>query len=87
LTRGDCSGALAALRKGSFRSPALQDVALCFNTFLMRLGVRPPSLLHAPGLVMKAEGIDGLSRDISGGVAPTFGFGTRLQSEPPFITP
>ena len=31
LVRGDCKGALAALRKGSFRSPALQDVSLRFN--------------------------------------------------------
>ena len=28
LVRGDCVGALSAFRKGSFRSPALQDVAL-----------------------------------------------------------
>ena len=62
LIRGDCQGALAALRKGSFRSPALQNVALCFNEHLMELGARPPALLYAPGTVMKAEGIDGLSR-------------------------
>jgi hypothetical protein len=63
LLRGDCMGALAALRKGSFRSPALQDIALRFNEHLMRLGARQPSFLHAPGVVMKAEGIDGLSRE------------------------
>jgi hypothetical protein len=65
LLRGDCTGALAALRKGSFRSPALQDVALAFNEFLMLLGVRPPCFLHAPGTVMKSEGIDHLSREVA----------------------
>ena len=65
LLRGDCAGALTALRKGSFRSPALQDVALLFNEFLMRLGARPPAFLHAPGVTMKAEGIDGLSREVA----------------------
>ena len=65
LLRGDCIGALSALRKGSFRSPALQDISLRFNEHLMRLGARQPVFLHAPGVVMKAEGIDGLSREVA----------------------
>ena len=31
LIRSDCTGAISALRKGSFRSPALQNVALLHN--------------------------------------------------------
>ena len=63
LLRNDCTGALSTLRKGSFRSPALQDVALKFAELCVRLDVSPPpSFLYAPGEVLKAEGVDGLSR-------------------------
>ena len=62
LIRSDCLGAIAALRKGSFRSPALQNIALLHNSMLMELGVLPPSYLHIPGETMKAEGVDDLSR-------------------------
>ena len=64
LIRGDCQGALTALRKGSFRSPALQDISMKFNQMCAHLDVTPPPLfLHAPGEVLKAEGVDGLSRE------------------------
>jgi hypothetical protein len=62
LIRSDCSGAIAALRKGSFRSPALQNIAILHNSMLMELGAAPPAYLHIPGEVMKAEGVDDLSR-------------------------
>ena len=65
LVRGDCVGALTALRKGSFRSPALQNVALLFNEMFMRLTPHPPLFLHAPGEIMKAEGVDDLSRAVA----------------------
>ena len=62
IIRSDCLGALSALRKGSFRSPALQDIAILHNTLLMDLGASPPAYLHIPGETMKAEGVDDLSR-------------------------
>ena len=63
LIRNDCMGALAALRKGSFRSPALQDVALKFASLCIQLDISPPpAFLFAPGEVLKAEGVDELSR-------------------------
>jgi hypothetical protein len=62
LIRSDCLGAIAALRKGSFRSPALQNVALLHNRLFMDVKASPPLYLHAPGTVMKAEGVDDLSR-------------------------
>jgi hypothetical protein len=65
LIRGDCVGALTALRKGSFKSPALQNVALLHNRMLMDLAATQPMYLHAPGEVMKAEGVDGLSREVA----------------------
>ena len=66
LVRGDCQGALAALRKGSIRSPALQDISMAFNQMCADLDVSPPPLfLHAPGEVLKAEGVDGLSREVA----------------------
>ena len=63
LIRSDCSGAIAALRKGSFRSPTLQNIAILHNSMLMELGALPPSYLHIPGETMRAEGVDALSRD------------------------
>jgi hypothetical protein len=65
LIRGDCRGALAALRKGSFRSPVMQDIALEFNELFLRTARRPPLFLHVPGDVLKAEGVDALSRAVA----------------------
>jgi hypothetical protein len=66
VVRGDCQGVLTALRKGSFRSPALQDISMAFNQMCAHLDVSPPPLfLHAPGEVLKAEGVDGLSREVA----------------------
>jgi hypothetical protein len=65
LIRSDCTGAISALRKGSFRSPALQNVALLHNRLFMDVGASPPHYLHAPGTVMKAEGVDDLSRAVA----------------------
>jgi hypothetical protein len=48
LIRSDCTGAISALRKGSFRSPALQNVALLHNRLCMDVGASPPHYLHAP---------------------------------------
>jgi hypothetical protein len=62
LIRSDCVGAIAALRKGSFRSPVMQDVSLLHNRLFMDVGALPPLYLHAPGTVLKAEGVDDLSR-------------------------
>jgi hypothetical protein len=62
LIRSDCTGAISALRKGSFRSPDLQNVVLLHNRLFMDVGASPPHYLHAPGTVMKAEGVDDLSR-------------------------
>ena len=66
LIRNDCRGAIAALRKGSFRSPALQNIALLHNRLFMDVGADPPLYLHAPGEVLKAEGVDDLSRSAAG---------------------
>jgi hypothetical protein len=57
--------AISALRKGSFRSPALQNVALLHNRLFMDVSASPPHYLHAPGTVMKAEGVDDLSRAVA----------------------
>ena len=64
LILSDCMVAISALRKGSFRSPALQNVALLFNRQFLDVGASQPHFLHAPGVVMKAEGVpvDDLSR-------------------------
>ena len=62
LIRSDCVGAISALRKGSYRSPALQNIALLHNHMFMDVGAAPPLYLHVPGVVMKAEGVDDLSR-------------------------
>ena len=67
LVRGDCIGALSAFRKGSFRSPLMQDVALAFNELFMRSAGKPPLLLHAPGTSLVEEGVDALSREVAAG--------------------
>ena len=58
LIRSDCVGAISALRKGSFRSQVLQNVALLHKRLFMDLGAMPPLYLHAPGAVVKAEGVE-----------------------------
>jgi hypothetical protein len=65
LIRSNCTRAISALRKGSFRSPALQNMALLHNRLFMDVGASPPHYLHAPGIVMKAEGVDDLSRAVA----------------------
>ena len=65
VVRGDCRGALSAFRKGSYRSPLMQDVALSFNQLFMRTAGKPPLLLHAPGVTLIAEGVDALSREVA----------------------
>ena len=62
LIRGDCVGTLRAMRKGSLRSPTLHDIARRFQELFLDAGVDPPLFMHAAGEVIKAEGIDGLSR-------------------------
>jgi hypothetical protein len=47
LIRSDCLGAIAALRKGSFRSPAMQNIALLHNRMFMDVGARPATALPA----------------------------------------
>ena len=63
LIRSDCVGAISALRKESFRSSALQNGALQHKRLFMDLGGMPPLYLYAPGAVLKAEVVDGLSRE------------------------
>ena len=58
-----CVGAISALLKGSFCSPALQNVALLHSRLFMDLGAMQPLYLHAQGAVLKAEGVDGLSQE------------------------
>ena len=65
LSRGDCIAALSALWKDSFRSPAMQNFVLCFNELFLRACAQPPLFQHGAGeygKVMKAGGVDGLSR-------------------------
>ena len=38
-------------------------MALLHNSLFMDLGAMPPLYLHAPGAVLTAEGVDGLSRE------------------------
>ena len=42
MLSSDCVGAISALLKGSFRSPALQNAALLHNRLFMDLGAMPP---------------------------------------------
>jgi hypothetical protein len=49
LIRSDCTGAISALWVGSFRSTALQNVALLHNRFFMDVGASSLHYLHAPG--------------------------------------
>jgi hypothetical protein len=63
ILQNDCQPALAALRKGSYCSPILQDIAIEHAEFCMQLGINAPLTLFAPGNSLIAEGIDCLSRD------------------------
>ena len=66
LISGDYCGALiTALQKGSFRSPALQNEELPLNEMFMRVTPNPALFLHALGEVMKAGGVDHLSRAVA----------------------
>jgi hypothetical protein len=64
VLRNDAVGAaaLAALRKGSFKSTFLQQCALRMSRLERRIGCESLHL-HAPGRVLIDEGIDDLSRD------------------------
>ncbi len=46
LIRRDCLGAITTLQKGSFRSPALQNIALLHNRLFMDAGAAQPLYLH-----------------------------------------
>jgi hypothetical protein len=39
LIRSDCAGAISALLRGSFRFPAVQNVALLHNRLFMDVGL------------------------------------------------
>jgi hypothetical protein len=43
----------------------MQNVALLHNRLFMDVGASSPHYLHAPGTVMKAEGVDDLSRAVA----------------------
>jgi len=62
LHRNDCVGALAALKKGSFASRPLQEVAVAFNDLAASVQTEH-YFLHAPGVSLVDEGIDGASRE------------------------
>jgi hypothetical protein len=62
LISSNCVGAIASLRKGLYRSLALQNIALLHNCMFMDVGAALPLYLHVPGVAMKAEGVDDLSR-------------------------
>jgi len=62
LLRNDCKAALAAFRRGSFRSSALQDIALEYVQLMLSLPAMPALTLFAPGKILVHEGIDHESR-------------------------
>jgi hypothetical protein len=64
LLRNDCTGALTALSKGSFKSPVLQAQALRVQELCSDMCINP-LFLHAPGRVMIEEGVDAASRDLA----------------------
>ena len=63
LLRNDCKAALAAFRRGSFRSIALQDIAIQYLQLMLEIPAIPALLLFAPGKVLIEEGIDKHSRN------------------------
>jgi len=68
LFRNDSVGSLAALWKGSWSSPALQECATRFNELCSESSVEP-LFLHAPGSDLVREGIDAASRSLAIGIA------------------
>ena len=64
IFRNDSVASLAALRKGSWSSPVLQECATSFNELCTESGVEP-LFLHAPGSDLVREGIDAASRDLA----------------------
>ena len=63
LLHNDCKAALAAFRRGSFRSMALQDIAIQYLQLILEIPAIPALLLLAPGKVLIEEGIDRHSRN------------------------
>ena len=63
LVRNDCKAALAAFRRGSFRSIALQDIAIQYLQLMLEIPAIPALLLFAPGKVLNEEDIDRHSRN------------------------
>ena len=68
LHRSDCVGALAALRKGSYASRPLQDIAVRFTQRCARLRTEN-YFLHVSGETLVAEGVDDASRGVARQVA------------------
>ena len=68
IFRNDSVASLAALRKGSWSSPVLQECATSFYELCAESGVEP-LFLHAPGSDLVREGIDAASRDLAIGIA------------------
>ena len=64
LHRNDCTGALTAMRKGSFASRPMQDISVRFTRRCARLRTEN-YFLHASGKQLVAEGIDAASRDLA----------------------
>ena len=78
LHRNDAVGALAALRKGSFASRELQDIAVRFAGRCARLRTEN-YFLHVPGNLLVEEGVDGASRELARQVS--FPASTYLMKE------
>ena len=64
ILRNDAVAALAALRKGSFKSSFLQQCSMRLAR-AMAIPRSSPHFLHAPGRVLIDEGVDDLSRDFA----------------------
>ena len=64
LHRNDAIGALAALRKGSYASTALQAISVRFNQCRARLRTEH-YFVHVPGTVLVDEGVDAASRGLA----------------------
>jgi hypothetical protein len=62
LMRNDCSSALRALEAGSYGTVFMDDLSQLWHTWCRDHGM-DDLYLHAPGKVLVAEGIDGLSRE------------------------
>jgi hypothetical protein len=55
LIRNDCIGAIVSQRKGSSRSPGLQELALETVRRCTRLGARAPLYFYVPGAQLVEE--------------------------------